>query len=76
MLFTMVMLGVVYLAFLAFLYYYAGISTLGMVIIAGGLLLLQYFYSDPPCALVHRSQERSPKAKPLSFMRWSLGSVP
>ena len=46
MLFTMVMLGVVYLAFLAFLYYYAGISTLGMVIIAGGLLLLQYFYSD------------------------------
>jgi heat shock protein HtpX len=46
MLFTMVMLGAVYLAFLAFLYRYTGISTLGMVIIAGGLLLLQYFYSD------------------------------
>lgn len=46
MLFTLVMLGVVYLAFLTFLYYYTGISTLGMVIIAGGLLLLQYFYSD------------------------------
>lgn len=46
MLFTMAMLGAVYLAFLTFLYYYTGISTMGMAIIAGGLLLVQYFYSD------------------------------
>ena len=75
MLFTMVMLGAVYLAFLALLYRYTGISTLGTVIIAGGLLLLQYFYSDR-LVLWSTGARRSPKAKLLNSMPWSLGSVP
>ena len=75
MLFTLVMLGVVYLAFLAFMYYYAGISTMGMVIIAEASFSSS---TSTQTALCSGPPEpgRSPKAKPLSFMPWSLGSVP
>ena len=45
MIFTMFLLALVYLTFLAFLAY-QGAGMMTMLIIAGGFMLLQYFYSD------------------------------
>jgi heat shock protein HtpX len=45
MLLTMFLLGVLYLAFLAFLLY-MNVSQIGIILFMGGFMFLQYFYSD------------------------------
>ena len=46
MIFTMFLLAVVYLFFLAVLWAYGGVGTYGLVIFAGIFLFIQFFFSD------------------------------
>src|SRR5690242_323912 len=46
MFFTSFMLGLLYVTFAAFLFYYLNIGLVPMVILVGGLAVFQYFTSD------------------------------
>lgn len=63
MFFVMFLLAALYLAFLAFLWK-AGVSFLAMAVIAGGMLLVQYFFSDKIALWSVGAREVGPDQEP------------
>ncbi len=61
---VMVLLGVLYLGFMAALIVYSGMSTVAIIVIAVGLAFAQWYFSDKIAMLSMRAREVSPEQAP------------